>query len=106
MSRLVDADEIIKELDEPLPLTNQPRMNECARWARDIAKSAIKRAPTVDAVPVIRCENCGHWHEDSWNYTVESVTPEFLLHLGYCDQYKSARYDTEFCSKARRKDDE
>jgi hypothetical protein len=54
--RLIDADALLAELDEPLAVTSQPMLDKCARWARDIAKSAIKKAPIVDAVPVIhRC---------------------------------------------------
>lgn len=51
----------------------------------------IWNAPTVDAVPVIRCKDCKHMHEDG----VES----------YCDD--SGRYidGTGFCKWAERKEE-
>ena len=60
------------------------------------AREMIKAAPTVDAVPVIRCEECGHWGphlEDDdtmalcWAFGAQpvAVTPA----TGYC--YRAER---------------
>lgn len=29
-------------------------------------ETAIEQAPTVDAVPVVRCQYCQHWNENGW----------------------------------------
>ena len=50
MARLVDADALIQWIDE----------NECYtdRFKR-IASGIIENRPTVDAIPVVRCRECG-----------------------------------------------
>lgn len=46
-------------------------MDECSKESRfrvyyGYAESFINAAPTIDAVPVIRCRDCKHRHSDSW----------------------------------------
>lgn len=48
--RLIDADALIKELDEN---------EDVGGWY--LAKADIEAAPTVDAVPVVRCRECVHF---------------------------------------------
>jgi len=52
MSRLINADELIKYIppEEPLSIF------------------AVANAPTVDAVPVVRCEHCAHKKNCQWYY--------------------------------------
>lgn len=56
-------------------------------------------APTVDAVPVVRCKDCKHWK------TAEGVKLSKRLkcctyHIGH----KYVRCDEDFCSRGERKD--
>ena len=78
--RLIDVDELIK----------------ATQHAGFIRRSEIEAAPTVDAEPVIRCEECGHWgphlEEDDtmalcWAFGAQpvAVTPAD----GYC--YRAER---------------
>lgn len=31
-----------------------------------LAQAMVINAPTVDAVPVVRCQYCQHWHPSGW----------------------------------------
>lgn len=74
--RLIDADALIKTLgidDLPIRLTYE-----------------IENAPTVDAVPVIRCKDCKHWQCDDSE--------------SYCDELGIFNTDmNSYCSYAKRK---
>ena len=57
--RLIDANSLISYMDE------------CSKEIRfrvyyGYAKSFIDNAPTIDAVPVVRCRDCKHRYSDSW----------------------------------------
>ena len=70
--RLVDADALLSELEKYNDLSAkykddylyglQQRLETCIELVED--------APTVDAVPVIRCKDCSNWcichHSDNW----------------------------------------
>ena len=46
------------------------------------ADGVIFRMPTIDAVPVVRCKECKHWHEE----------------LGWCDRHSNfVDSDGAFC---------
>ena len=53
MSRLIDADALKKKAYTSYECTSQPD--------RVVSVDDIDDAPTVDAVPVVRCEACRHW---------------------------------------------
>ena len=53
--RLIDADEAIK---------NQWYGNSESIILRQYAVEVIKNAPTVDAVPVVRCKDCKYGRKD------------------------------------------
>ena len=55
MSRLIDADALLEGREDH----------------EMISTHLIWNAPTIDAVPVIRCKECvhykGHWYCETWN---------------------------------------
>lgn len=54
--RLIDADELIAEIRNPkYPYTYD---------AERVYRHMIDNAPTVDAVPVVRCKDCRYWDKD------------------------------------------
>ena len=54
----------------------------------------IEDAPTVDAVPVIRCKDC-KWYSANTGY-----------HWGRCENYRPFPFDeTDYCSRAERKEE-
>lgn len=65
--RLIDADELMMELDEREPYDDFESEHEL--WS-DMLLDVIK-APTVDAVEVVRCRDCTHgsqYDDGSDNY--------------------------------------
>lgn len=50
----------------------------------------IDEAPTIDAVPVIRCKDCTHWdgyycHNEWWGDGYGNYTPPIKKEDGFCD---------------------
>ena len=93
--RLIDADELIAEISNPkYPYTYD---------AERIFKRMIDNAPTVDAVPVMRCKDCKYMHSemefckscievktrsgDICGYPSEAVTAEKQRHIRRSAEY-------------------
>lgn len=51
--RLIDADKLSEAIYD-----NVPAPYEDASWAKENCLAEIDAAPTVDAVPVVRCREC------------------------------------------------
>ena len=79
--RLIDADELAKEL-----------MHEALGYQYH----RVANAPTVDAVPVIRCKDCKHWQYESCFVDSEEGDAESII---------SDRFAFDFCSRAERKEE-
>ena len=66
--------------------------------------SLIESAPTVDAVPVVRCKDCSFW-------TYEGVGSSTLKRFGSCAKWypfgneQHSCYDDDFCSWGERRSD-
>ena len=60
MSRLIDADAFLKDI-----LTAGIGKTIIEYSESDIGYM-IRKRPTIDAVPVVRCKECKHRFEDSW----------------------------------------
>lgn len=78
--RLIDADELREQCDDPF---------WCV-WLGD-----IDNAPTIDAVPVVRCKDCKHSCMDN------------LFGDRWCQLLGSIRVvkEDDYCSRGERKDD-
>lgn len=94
MPRLIDAEELELQFD----VSDEDI----------IAKEIIRNAPTVDAVPVVRCRDCIEFEEIGKYPTNKGWTP-----IGYCYhwQYEQGMSPNEvdgnaFCSYGERKVDE
>lgn len=62
--RLIDADWLSEAIHE-----NVPAPYEDASWAKENCLAEIDAAPTIDAVPVVRCDSCvleGHCVAESY----------------------------------------
>lgn len=90
MSRLIDADALLDSIkiqmfDEDYDITS--------------VISDIENAPTIDAVPVVRCVDCGRW-----NTILDRTNAEY----GLCQirsQLEATKND-DFCSRGERRTDE
>lgn len=82
--RLIDADALWDELTEDLGDGDV---------LYRIPPSYIDDAPTVDAVPVVRCWECRY-------YAVSGATTSFCIHPGGM-KFTS---DSDYCSRGKRRD--
>ena len=74
--RLIDADKL-------------PKYTGYALSANEVAK-AVENAPTVDAVPVVRCKDCKHYEP-------------FREHYGFCKIDGMLNGNGHFCAYGERK---
>lgn len=66
--------------------TGKPIVGGCNAVVMSVA---IKDAPTIDAVPVVRCRDCKEYEQD----------------CGYCDYWEVDRNFDDYCSRGVRKMD-
>lgn len=89
--RLIDADLLSEAIHD-----NVPAPYEDASWAKDNCLVELEAAPTVYAVPVVRCEKCVHY--------------EMGVCLKIYDDGAASRYawqerkPDDFCSYGKRKE--
>lgn len=60
----------------------------------DAFEDALQDAQAVDAVPVVRCQNCKYyalWADGR--------------SMNYCDKHECTMYDDDFCSYGERRED-
>lgn len=69
---------------------------------RDVNES-IKKAKTVDAVPIVRCRDCKHFRE---YITVGTVCTKYVKSLGGREVGLRATGKDDFCNYGERKNDE
>ena len=64
--RLIDADDLLAKVQENAPgfMDGGSTITKAFIMAMINTKSV---APTIDAVPVVRCKNCLWWHESETN---------------------------------------
>ena len=61
----------------------------------------IDDAPTIDAVPVVRCRECKHW-KPSGSKAGNSFSD--MEYIGGCEFTKYCRRESDFCSYGKRKE--
>ena len=86
--RLIDADRLSEAIYD-----NVSAPYEEAVWAKEDCLTEIYVAPTVDAVPVVRCRECKWWQEDN--------------DIGHCDNpdgLDNYAKPEDFCSYGERKE--
>ena len=80
--RLIDANALIAEYD-------RVHIGEPGK-----ARKLMENAPTVDAVEVVRCRDCKHWHKETL----------FCDYMPYVEaQDRVNWYADDFCSYGERK---
>ena len=88
--RLIDADAVIRHKRK---MSGADFGGEF--WDEAVLASDIKNAPTIDAVPVVRCLDCKHWHKDT----------VFCGYMSYGEAADRVNwYAGDFCSYGERKD--
>ena len=95
--RLIDANALLENIQYRLPVNDM--VAQLINDIVDITRTQIVNAPTVDAVPVVRCRDCKHRAEyfDSGKYVCE------LWHCRVCGSWDYVK-DNDFCSYGERKE--
>ena len=93
--RLIDADRLSENIYD-----NIPAPYEDSREAKEECLCAIEEAPTIDAVPVVRCKDCIHY----------LIVDEFEGGKRYMCKVNHFSYinsdgDMHYCSYGERKED-
>lgn len=86
--RLIDADTLLNKFE----------------WKEDgslyirVIRTMIEAAPTMDAVPVVRCKDCKHWHREIHNNTE-------YFNFSSCDLNHHGDGRNFYCADAERKEE-
>lgn len=95
--RLIDADALMKVIDQKF---QEHYGNSVYQFIHDFftfVLRQISKAPTIDAVPVVRCGECKHW-------ACFMNNPDGTL-FGNCECYSNDfRNEGDFCSYGEWKD--
>lgn len=93
MARLIDADKLIDFID----VGHLRHQGELCYSETDVA-NLLLHAPTVDAVPVVRCKNCKH-------YKPQKKSAHWKNRANYCNRVVTIKMQPDdFCSYGERKD--
>lgn len=89
--RLIDADAVEKQAYDDVHYHA-----ELEDWEFDVVTHYLDHAPTIDAVPVVRCKDCLYWQSgenecEKWEY---------------CTSHNIGIGPHSFCSYGERKDGE
>lgn len=92
--RMIDADKLSESIHE-----NVIAMYEESVAAKEDCLREIEDAPTVDAVPVVRCKDCKRWDDDPDTYGADDGPK------GKCLKSFETMCADDFCSSGKRKDE-
>ncbi|MDY5797481.1 MAG: hypothetical protein SPJ86_01395 [Eubacteriales bacterium] len=95
MTRLIDADAFLKDI-----LTAGIGKTIIEYSESDIGYM-IRKRPTIDAVPVVRCRECKHWKQFGSKAGNSFSDMEYI---GGCEFTKYCRRESDFCSYGERKE--
>lgn len=90
MPRLIDAEELELQFD----VSDEDI----------IAKEIIRNAPTVDAVPVVRCRDCKNWGPYGSKASRKAGDP--LERYGGCMMWRGGHLESDFCSYGEREEEQ
>jgi hypothetical protein len=82
--RLIDADNAVEQINEWLDQTGAIPLNTSYHFE---LLGCIEDCPTIDAVPVVRCEECSNKEEHSYYCLLHSifVRSDFFCKDGKCE---------------------
>lgn len=98
--RLIDVSKVINAMQKCLD-DNRGKKYSVAYMMFESIITALKNAPTVDAVEVVRCKDCKHC--DTF-YPRKEIGKE-PTQVWYCDRYRCHREPDDFCSYGERRAD-
>lgn len=63
-------------------------------WDPEEVMAVIEKAPAVDAVPVVRCEDCTFWKRHT----------KVDKYYGACSLYRITKHENGFCDRGERRE--
>ena len=105
--RLIDANELLRIYKKWIPQLILPQ-DQKDKEAIETCIKVLEDQTTVDAVEVVRCKDCKHWHEETGWCNQHS---HFIGAKGEaCNPWESNDWKTfdeeDFCSYGERKDND
>ena len=97
--RLIDGDVAVENIEEWLNSVGTALIGNGLSYTGELM-GCIEDAPTVDAVPVVRCRECKHW-KPSGSKAGNSFSD--MEYIGGCEFTKYCRRESDFCSYGERK---
>ena len=95
MTRLIDADALEEHANDMIRYALYPVSKEYGR----VLLRTVKNAPTIDAVPVIRCKDCKYWSAE--------IEQTAVPNMHKCTWWRNiGTFPTDFCSRAERRGEE
>ena len=96
MARLIDADALMRKCSCKRNCSDCDFYTDGDSWCKgEVFGITIMQMPTIDAVPVVRCKDCKHWHKDT----------VFCGYMSYGEASERVNwYADDFCSYGERKD--
>ena len=98
--RLIDGDVAVENIEEWLNSVGTALIGNGLSYTGELM-GCIEDAPTVDAVPVVRCRECKHW-KPSGSKAGNSFSD--MEYIGGCEFTKYCRREIDFCSYGERKE--
>ena len=94
MARLIDADKLLEIYKKWVPQLSS-KEDEGDRRGVETCIAVLEDMPTMDAVEIVRCKDCKHWHKDT----------VFCGYMPYGEASERVNwYADDFCSYGERKD--
>ncbi len=101
---LISRTALLAKMQYRLPVEDDisETVSNCAR----IARKLVERATAVDAVEVVQCKDCKHWHKETgWcNHHSHFIKPDGE----FCHPWESPDWkmfdEDDFCSYGERKE--
>lgn len=97
--RLIDADWVL-EHTKPYELSDED-WSVTGGTAIRLIHNAIDNAPTIDAVPIIRCKDCAYFNP----YPFEPTYGSCKYHVNSEDNCWEEKREIDYCSDAERLND-
>lgn len=95
--RLIDADAVAEAINDEIEITAEIGTHEAdvCKGGLIMGLAYVNTAPTIDAVPVVRCKDCSFWHGNTQ----------------YCGKFSIPNWAQRtppdcFCALGERKDNE
>lgn len=96
---MIDRDSLKHQIIETYEYEFPTASGAFDEFVTKIIPNIINNAPTIDAMPVVRCRECKHWYEYSCNEEYGSC------HFWQANDNENTETESDdFCSYGQRKD--